>query len=386
MSKLLLDEPPLIVLPTLADAIGLNESIFIQQLQYWINIKTIELKNEKDKAQRDFLIERHYFDNKIWIYNSFESWQSQFKFWSISTIKRIVKSLKEQKLINTRRSRQSFGNPTLYYCINYEVLNDTIDEVNLTSTECQPDTIDEVNMTPSYNKEEHRLHTETTTEIKNYNKKEFDNLGVKYKYDPISGYWFHPITLEIVKVISDIEPEDNSINKKESNVKTKLFTQELFDSIFWPASYRKVNRTASLKAFLALNKPKPLNNYKPSQDGLKLIMEKWISHNNSWKREKKDKSFVPHASTWLNNQRWNDEVEQANNNQTDYKEESEKLNNIFSQTLEDLKKYKVFSIGMIRCGVISIDGNNVTYTQSGKQDTRSIRALVEILGIKVIKS
>jgi hypothetical protein len=34
MSKLLIDEPPLQVLPTLAVRLGLEEAIFLQQLHY----------------------------------------------------------------------------------------------------------------------------------------------------------------------------------------------------------------------------------------------------------------------------------------------------------------------------------------------------------------
>ena len=40
MNKLLLNEPPLMILPTLASNIGLNEAIFLQQLHYWIEKST----------------------------------------------------------------------------------------------------------------------------------------------------------------------------------------------------------------------------------------------------------------------------------------------------------------------------------------------------------
>ena len=37
MSRLLINEPPLIVLPSLAKEIGLNEAIIVQQIQYWLS-------------------------------------------------------------------------------------------------------------------------------------------------------------------------------------------------------------------------------------------------------------------------------------------------------------------------------------------------------------
>lgn len=41
MSKLLLDDEPLVILPKLAAAIGLNEAIILQQLHYWLEkVKT----------------------------------------------------------------------------------------------------------------------------------------------------------------------------------------------------------------------------------------------------------------------------------------------------------------------------------------------------------
>ncbi|WP_373278108.1 MULTISPECIES: hypothetical protein [Geobacillus] len=36
MSNLLFDDQPLVILPQLALAIGLNESIVVQQLHYWL--------------------------------------------------------------------------------------------------------------------------------------------------------------------------------------------------------------------------------------------------------------------------------------------------------------------------------------------------------------
>ncbi|MFE7378378.1 hypothetical protein ACFU6E_27870 [Bacillus cereus] len=41
MSKLLIYEKPLIVLPGLIKVVGLNEAIFLQQVHYWLN----KLKN-----------------------------------------------------------------------------------------------------------------------------------------------------------------------------------------------------------------------------------------------------------------------------------------------------------------------------------------------------
>lgn len=71
MNKLLIDDYSIQVLPKLAELIGLNEAIILQQMHYWIG-------NSK-----------HEYDNKKWIYNSYSKWIEQFPFWSESTIKEL---------------------------------------------------------------------------------------------------------------------------------------------------------------------------------------------------------------------------------------------------------------------------------------------------------
>lgn len=44
MSKLLLDSNPLVIIPELAVAVGLNESIILQQLHYW-RVKESQLQD-----------------------------------------------------------------------------------------------------------------------------------------------------------------------------------------------------------------------------------------------------------------------------------------------------------------------------------------------------
>lgn len=71
--KLLLDERPLFVLPQLAVAVGLEEAIIAQQLNYLLREST----NGKE------------IDGKRWIYNTYEEWRTNwFPFWSERTIQR----------------------------------------------------------------------------------------------------------------------------------------------------------------------------------------------------------------------------------------------------------------------------------------------------------
>lgn len=109
MSKYLVDEYPLIVLPTLAKVIGLNEAIFLQQLNYWLGSS------------------RHEYDGRKWVYNTFEEWQNQLPFWPVVTIKRIVKKLRDSGVIITTSEYNKMPmDRTLWYSIDREKLDQII--------------------------------------------------------------------------------------------------------------------------------------------------------------------------------------------------------------------------------------------------------------------
>lgn len=78
--SLLIREDPLIVLPALATAIGLNEAIALQQL-YFRGLK--------------------YADAEGWVQKTAAEWNRDFPFWSTKTIRRTWSSLREQGLVET---------------------------------------------------------------------------------------------------------------------------------------------------------------------------------------------------------------------------------------------------------------------------------------------
>lgn len=109
MNNLLIKEPPLQVLPSLAKLIGLNEAIALQQLHYWIENKNT--KGEIDPA-----------GNK-WIFNTYDEWkEDNFPFWSVSTIRRIFQNLESKKLIVSIQLKAKQHDMTNYYRIDYEQL------------------------------------------------------------------------------------------------------------------------------------------------------------------------------------------------------------------------------------------------------------------------
>ena len=91
MTKLLIDEYPLIVLPTLAQIVGLEEAIILQQIHYWLGI----YRKADDR--------KHFRDGKWWVYNTLEGWQENFPFWSVQKMRRYLKNLREKFAPNDRR-------------------------------------------------------------------------------------------------------------------------------------------------------------------------------------------------------------------------------------------------------------------------------------------
>lgn len=101
---LLIQEPPLQVLPSLAKAIGLNEAIVLQQIHYWLQKSSnIEVGHK-------------------WIYNTYNAWQKQFPFWSIPTIRRTITSLEKQGVIVTGNFNKAGFDNTKWYRIDYQKL------------------------------------------------------------------------------------------------------------------------------------------------------------------------------------------------------------------------------------------------------------------------
>jgi DnaD/phage-associated family protein len=103
-SKKLIDEYPLLVLPSLAKEIGLNEAIVIQQIHFWMQQS------------------RHKKDGRIWIYNTVKDWEQQFPFWSESTIKRILNKLYKEGFIVKGNYNKANYDKTIWYSIDYEKL------------------------------------------------------------------------------------------------------------------------------------------------------------------------------------------------------------------------------------------------------------------------
>lgn len=202
--SLLINEPPLQVLPTLAKRIGLNEAIITQQVHYWL----LRSKNKKD--------------GHVWVYKTYVEWQEEFPFWSESTIKRAITSLEKQNvLISTSKYNKMPMDRTKWYTINYPTLqgqplgqNDTMlgsdcndAQVNMTQCSGQNDTKEQVNMTPpitiDYTENTSEITTKTTTDKKPLSSSSEIFNFYESEFGPLSNF----IAEEIGYMIEDTNEE-----------------------------------------------------------------------------------------------------------------------------------------------------------------------------------
>lgn len=111
MSKLLINEQPLQVIPSLAKAIGLNEAIFLQQLHYFLRIS------------------KNHAEGRSWVYNTIKDWQIEFSFWSLKTVQRTIENLELSGLVlSTDKFNKMKMDKTKWYSIDYQKLSEILPE------------------------------------------------------------------------------------------------------------------------------------------------------------------------------------------------------------------------------------------------------------------
>lgn len=110
MSRLLINESPVMIIPSLATKIGLNEAVVLQQIHYWLGIS------------------KHTIEGRTWVYDTYEEWQKQFPFWSVSTIKRTIRSLEMLGYLLSENWNEMKMDKTKWYSIEYEKMQELEDD------------------------------------------------------------------------------------------------------------------------------------------------------------------------------------------------------------------------------------------------------------------
>ena len=106
-THLLLNEKPLMVLPSLAKYFGINESIILQQI-HWV----IEIKQEHEDDRTDH-------DGFTWCKYTLAQWQSKLGWLTTDGIYRLLKRLEEKTIVRSCKPNAGKRDQTKWYRIDY---------------------------------------------------------------------------------------------------------------------------------------------------------------------------------------------------------------------------------------------------------------------------
>ncbi|WP_153722990.1 hypothetical protein [Sporosarcina cascadiensis] len=96
----------MIILPSLAQQVGLNEAILLQQLHF------------------RSLISRKGSNGEKWVSKTYEEWAEEFPFWIVRTSRRIIRNLEEKGyLISTSEYNRMKADNTKWYRIDYSAIS-----------------------------------------------------------------------------------------------------------------------------------------------------------------------------------------------------------------------------------------------------------------------
>ena len=143
---LLTKGPTLVVQMDLAQLIGQDEAMLLQQLHYRLTNQGVER------------------DGRMWFFHTYENWRKQIPFWSISKLKsKFLKLEKMGLVLSTNKYNQFYVDRTKWYSIDYDKLDalflahaiqsNTTDVIQKTKPSSRDKRCDRFDLSPSDTKE-----------------------------------------------------------------------------------------------------------------------------------------------------------------------------------------------------------------------------------------
>ncbi len=115
MSNALIDERPILLLPTLVKAFGFEKAALIQQVHWLLN-------QPKSGVEVDGV--KH-------VYGTYEEWcEDYFRFWQPRTLRHHITSLERQGIFKSCQPKIQDWDRTKYYTIDYNALSTLIQEAS----------------------------------------------------------------------------------------------------------------------------------------------------------------------------------------------------------------------------------------------------------------
>lgn len=118
--ELFIDKSKTLIINTELSVIlgDLNESIVLNQLNYWL-----EINRKADK---------HFIDGRYWVYNTYNDWKTEnFPYWSEKTIQRTFTRLENKGIVISANYNKSGIDKTKWYTIDYDKLEEIVKDYRL---------------------------------------------------------------------------------------------------------------------------------------------------------------------------------------------------------------------------------------------------------------
>lgn len=230
----------------MAKEYGTDEAIMLYNLAYWVKTNTA--------------VGRNIRDGRVWTYNTQSAFVEIFDFWSKRQIQRILKNLEEKGAIIKGNFNSKPMDRTLWYTVSDEVLEFygiPLPPVGVESTEMD-------------------VPSELVSSIA--------RNGVMDNTEPCAPKH------QTVSAIPNIKP-DNKPDKHSARV-----NQEAQFKTFWDAYPRKEGKKKALEKWKRLNPDPEL--FGRIMAGLDRALR-----SEQWRR-----GVIPHPTTWLNGERWEDDL------------------------------------------------------------------------------
>lgn len=256
-SRLLINENPLQVLPSLAVALkNINEAVILQQVQYWVN------RSENE------------YGGRKWVYNTIKQWKDQFPWLTEKAIRNRFDSLIEKGVIITSNFNKSKFDRTKWYTIDYDKLNSLINNQN-------------------NGENPNATHSEESSESKR--KKVPNATGSKVQMDSEKSTASHLEESSTSDVEESTEPiPENTIDYSETNTDNtdsrssatadepvfksqKISLNQIIEKEFeklWASYPRKLGKSKALKKYAAWRKKSKSNTY----DVMKAYLDKYLKY------------------------------------------------------------------------------------------------------------
>ena len=256
-SRLLINENPLQVLPSLAVALkNINEAVILQQVQYWVN------RSENE------------YGGRKWVYNTIKQWKDQFPWLTEKAIRNRFDSLIEKGVIITSNFNKSKFDRTKWYTIDYDKLNSLINNQN-------------------NGENPNATHSEESSESKR--KKVPNATGSKVQMDSEKSTASHFEESSTSDVEESTEPiPENTIDYSETNTDNtdsrssatadepvfksqKISLNQIIEKEFeklWASYPRKLGKSKALKKYAAWRKKSKSNTY----DVMKAYLDKYLKY------------------------------------------------------------------------------------------------------------